>query len=115
VDDAFQGVTRVVRGADLLSSTPWQLDLQAALSLPRPIYGHLPLLVEPDGTKLSKSKRAVPLDPSQVAKGLMTTLTHLSQMPPPELGRSSVKELWNWAFTHWRPQALVGKAEVRCP
>jgi len=60
-------------------------------------------------------KRAVPLDASQVAKGLMTTLTHLSQMPPPELGRSSVKELWNWAFTHWRPQALVGKAEVRCP
>ncbi len=66
VDDAFQGVTRVVRGADLLSSTPWQIDLQAALALPRPIYGHLPLLVEPDGTKLSKSKRAVPLDPSQV-------------------------------------------------
>ena len=56
VDDAFQGVTRVVRGADLLSSTPWQMDLQAALSLPRPIYGHLPLLVEPDGTKLSKSE-----------------------------------------------------------
>lgn len=115
VDDAYQGVTRVVRGADLLSSTPWQLDLQAALSMPRPIYGHLPLLVEPDGTKLSKSKRAVPLDPSQVAKGLITTLTHLSQMPPPELGRSSIKEVWNWAFTHWRPQALAGKAEVRCP
>jgi glutamyl-Q tRNA(Asp) synthetase len=115
VDDAFQGVTRVVRGADLLGSTPWQLDLQAALSLPRPIYGHLPLLVEPDGTKLSKSKRAVPLDPSQVAKGLITTLTHLSQMPPPELGHSSIKEVWNWAFTHWRPQALAGKTEVRCP
>ena len=85
VDDAFQGVTRVVRGADLLSSTPWQMELQAALALPRPIYGHLPLLIEPDGTKLSKSKRSVPLDPSQVAKGLTATLTHLSQIPPPEL------------------------------
>jgi len=115
VDDAFQAVTRVVRGADLMGSTPWQLDLQAALSLPRPIYGHLPLLVEPDGTKLSKSNRSVPVDPSQVAKGLITTLTHLSQTPPPELGRSSIKEVWNWAFTHWRPQALAGKAEVRCP
>ena len=57
VDDAFQEVTRVVRGADLLASTPWQIDLQEALSLPRPIYGHLPLLLEPDGAKLSKSRR----------------------------------------------------------
>jgi glutamyl-Q tRNA(Asp) synthetase len=115
VDDEFQGVTRVVRGADLLDSTPWQLDLQAALSLPQPIYGHLPLVVEPDGTKLSKSRRAVALDPSQVALGLTSTLTLLSQQPPPDLGQASVKEVWNWAFTHWRPQALAGKAEVRCP
>jgi glutamyl-Q tRNA(Asp) synthetase len=115
VDDAFQGVTRVVRGADLLDSTPWQLDLQAALSLPRPIYGHLPLLVEPDGTKLAKSRRSIPLDPAQVSEGLTSTLTLLSQQPPPELGRMPVKEVWKWALTHWRPQALVGKAEVRCP
>jgi glutamyl-Q tRNA(Asp) synthetase len=114
-DDAYQGVTRVVRGADLLDSTPWQLDLQAALSLPRPIYGHLPLVVEPDGAKLSKSAHAVPLDPAQVSEGLTSTLTLLSQHPPPELGRMPIKEVWNWAFTHWRPQALVGSAEVRCP
>ena len=115
VDDAHQQVTRVVRGADLLDSTPWQLDLQAALSLPRPSYGHLPLLVEPDGAKLSKSAHALPLDPSQVAQGLTSTLTLLSQLPPPDLGQASIKEVWNWAFTHWRPQALAGKAEVRCP
>jgi glutamyl-Q tRNA(Asp) synthetase len=115
VDDAFQGVTRVVRGADLLDSTPWQLDLQTALSLPQPIYGHLPLVVEPDGAKLSKSSRTVPLDPAQVSEGLTSTLTLLSQQPPPDLGQASIKEVWNWALTHWRPQALVGKAEVRCP
>jgi glutamyl-Q tRNA(Asp) synthetase len=115
VDDAYQHVTRVVRGADLLDSTPWQLDLQAALSLPRPIYGHLPLVVEADGAKLSKSSRAVSLDPSQVAQGLTSTLTLLSQRPPPELGRLPIKEVWNWALAHWRPQALVGKTEVRCP
>lgn len=108
VDDAFQGVTRVVRGADLLASTPWQMDLQAALSLPTPIYGHLPLLLEPDGTKLSKSRRALPLDPVQVTKGLTTTLTLLSQMPPPDLVHSTVKDVWKWALEHWSPQALAG-------
>ena len=112
VDDAFQGVTRVVRGADLIDSTPWQLDLQAALALPRPIYGHLPLLLEPDGGKLSKSKRAVPLDLSQVAQGLTTTLTLLSQTPPPDLARSTVRDVWEWAFAHWRPQTLAGSHRV---
>ena len=62
VDDAFQGVTRVVRGADLLRSTPWQIDLQVRSRCPQPIYGHLPLLLEPDGAKLSKSQQALPID-----------------------------------------------------
>jgi len=110
VDDAFQQVTRVVRGADLIASTPWQLDLQAALSLTRPIYGHLPLLLEPDGSKLSKSRRAVPLDHSQVAKGLTTTLTLLSQRPPADLERYTVKDAWKWALSHWRPQLLAGNS-----
>jgi glutamyl-Q tRNA(Asp) synthetase len=119
VDDAFQQVTRVVRGADLIASTPWQIDLQEALSLPRPIYGHLPLLLEPDGGKLSKSRRSLPVDPSvtgggpidpaAVSKGLTTTLTLLSQTPPPELVRSTVKDVWKWAFAHWDPQALAGR------
>ena len=113
VDDAYQGVTRVVRGADLIASTPWQIDLQAALGMPQPIYGHLPLLLEPDGAKLSKSKRSVPLDPSQVAKGLTATLTFLSQTPPPELAQSSVQDVWKWALAHWNPQALAGSASVR--
>src|SRR6478752_7525138 len=82
VDDAFQGVTRVVRGTDLMASTPWQIELQSALSLPHPSYGHLPLVVEADGSKLSKSRHAVPVDQSQVAQGLMTTLTLLSHTPP---------------------------------
>ena len=112
VDDAFQEVTRVVRGADLLASTPWQIDLQQALSLPAPIYGHLPLVVEADGAKLSKSNRAVPIDPSRAAEAITSTLTHLSQAPPPELAHSSIKDVWNWAFAHWRPQALAGKTET---
>ena len=113
VDDAFQGVTRVVRGADLLTSTPWQIELQTALGLPQPIYGHLPLLTEPDGAKLSKSRRSVPLDPSQAPQALNLTLTHLSQAPPPELAHASIKDVWKWAVAHWNPQALAGKSMVR--
>jgi glutamyl-Q tRNA(Asp) synthetase len=115
VDDASQGVTRVVRGADLVDSTPWQIDLQSALALPRPIYGHLPLLLESDGAKLSKSRRSVALDVSQVPERLTTTLTLLSQQPPSDLARASVKDVWKWAFAHWDPQALAGKARVHCP
>ena len=113
VDDAFQGVTRVIRGADLLASTPWQIDLQAALSLPRPIYGHLPLVVEADGAKLSKSLRSAPVNPAQVAEGLTLTLTLLSQSPPPDLPRFSVQDIWKWALAHWDPQALAGKTSAR--
>jgi len=112
VDDAFQGITRVVRGADLLSSTPWQIDLQQALSLPRPIYGHLPLLLEPDGARLSKSRRSLPLDLTAVPQALTSTLTHLPQTPPPDLAHSSIKEVWKWAIRHWNPRALAGKTAV---
>jgi len=112
VDDAFQQVTRVVRGADLLASTPWQIDLQSALGLMRPIYGHVPLLVEPDGAKLSKSARGLPLDLTAVSQVLTSTLTLLSQSPPPELAHSSIRDVWKWAIAHWNPQALAGKSQV---
>lgn len=113
VDDAFQGVTRVVRGADLLASTPWQIDLQDALSLRRPRYGHLPVVTEPDGSKLSKSRRALPLDLTSISQLLTSTLTLLSQTPPPELARAPVMDVWKWAFANWRPQALAGRSESR--
>ncbi len=58
VDDAAMGVTQVVRGSDLLSSTPRQLWLQEALDLPHPSYGHVPLLLAPDGRRLAKRDRA---------------------------------------------------------
>jgi glutamyl-Q tRNA(Asp) synthetase len=113
VDDAFQSVTRVVRGADLLASTPWQIDLQRALGLPRPIYGHLPLLTEPDGAKLSKSRRSLPLELTAIPEALTLTLTHLSQAPPADLDHASIKDVWKWAVAHWKPQALAGKTATR--
>jgi glutamyl-Q tRNA(Asp) synthetase len=113
VDDAFQGVTRVVRGADLVGSTPWQIELHDALGLDRPSYGHLPLVTEPDGSKLSKSRRALPLDLTSAPRLLVSTLTYLSQSPPPELAGMTIKDVWNWAFAHWNPQALAGRTEAR--
>jgi glutamyl-Q tRNA(Asp) synthetase len=60
VDDALQGVTQVVRGADLLSSTARQIALQRALGYPTPSYAHLPLVKNPDGSKVSKRDGALP-------------------------------------------------------
>lgn len=125
VDDAWQNVTRVVRGADLIASTPWQIELQDALGLPRPIYGHLPLVTEPGGEKLSKSQRAIPIPTaagvaldghrpalSAVSQALTSTLTLLSHPPPVELAQAPIKEVWGWALAHWRPQALAGQKQV---
>jgi glutamyl-Q tRNA(Asp) synthetase len=114
VDDAFQGVTRVVRGGDLLASTPWQIGLQRALSLPQPIYGHLPLLLGADGTKLSKSRHSLPLDLTSASSVLFSTLTYLSQAPPEDLAGAPIKDVWNWGVAHWNPQALVGKTRIDC-
>lgn len=67
VDDAEQGVNQVVRGADLLRSTPRQIALQRALGLPTPSYAHLPLVVRPDGSKIGKRDGAFPLPPLSAA------------------------------------------------
>ena len=79
VDDARQGVTDVVRGADLLDSTAWQISLQRALGLPTPRYAHLPLITEPGGAKLAKSRRSVALEPERAGPQLWQALTLLRQ------------------------------------
>jgi glutamyl-Q tRNA(Asp) synthetase len=115
VDDASLGVTEVVRGADLLSSTPRQILLQRALGLPTPRYGHLPVLTEPDGRKLAKSRRALPLTVDAPTPQLWQVLCWLEQDPPPELAHAPVRELWAWAIRHWRPDRLAGIRERRLP
>jgi glutamyl-Q tRNA(Asp) synthetase len=80
VDDAEQGVTQIVRGADLLHSTPRQIALQRALGYPTPVYGHLPLVVNADGAKLGKRDAALPLptlDEARVRETLAAALRHL--------------------------------------
>jgi len=102
VDDAEAGITHVVRGADLLASTPRQIFLQQCLGLPTPGYAHLPVAVNAAGEKLSKQTRAAPVDISRPGPALFAALDFLGQRPPPELSRATVAELWAWACANWR-------------
>ena len=102
VDDAAQGITQVVRGADLLPSTPSQIHLQHLLGLPTPGYCHLPVAYGTDGDKLSKQTGAPPLDPNQPRPALIKALQHLGQHPPAELEHAPLADLWQWAFEHWK-------------
>lgn len=79
VDDADQRITDVVRGADLLDSTPRQILLQRALGLPQPSYAHLPLLLDAHGRKLSKTDAAHPVDPNDPLPALRTAWSELGQ------------------------------------
>lgn len=113
VDDAAQGISDVVRGFDLLDNTPWQRQLQHALGLPEPRYLHLPLILGPDGQKLSKQNHAPPLPESEHAARplLHAALVALDQAPPDALAESPVSEQLSWALSHWsvariRPQAM---------
>jgi glutamyl-Q tRNA(Asp) synthetase len=115
LDDARQGVTDVVRGADLLDSTPWQVALQQALQLPTPRYLHLPLVVEADGKKLAKSKHSVPVDPRAGGALLHQALTLLHQQPPPGLHTEPPPVVLEWACRHWDPGRLAGVSQVPVP
>jgi glutamyl-Q tRNA(Asp) synthetase len=108
VDDAAQGITDVVRGADLLGSTARQIVLQDALRIPRPAYMHLPIAVGLTGLKLSKSEDAPALSRSSPAAQVVAALGFLRQAPPADLGHASLDEVWQWAIGHWRPQRCAG-------
>jgi glutamyl-Q tRNA(Asp) synthetase len=77
VDDAYQGITGVVRGADLLDSTPRQIHLQKLLGLPSPTYRHVPVVTNEKGEKLSKQTLAAPLDLTKTAEQLDAALRFL--------------------------------------
>lgn len=108
VDDAWQGITEVVRGEDLLDNTPRQIYLQELLGLPRPRYRHLPLVTDAMGRKLSKQTHAPALDDDRAAENIVAALDRLGLMPPAALRAASVTELLDWAVQQWRDRFAVG-------
>jgi glutamyl-Q tRNA(Asp) synthetase len=112
VDDAFQGISAVVRGADLLHSTPRQMFLQRMLSLPTPMYAHLPVVTDMNGIKLSKSAGAAAIDIDRPACELWRALEFLQQAPPAHLRRAGLATLWEWAIQHWQLQRLNGQRQA---
>lgn len=105
VDDAWQGITEVVRGSDLIDSTPRQILLQQALGLPRPGYLHLPLVCDASGRKLSKQHRDLAVDPSDPLPALDLALKLLG-CPPPQGLRTRPEHRLYWAQEHWSLEAL---------
>lgn len=102
VDDSDEGITEVIRGADLISSTAPQQYLQACLKRSSPSYGHHPLmLAEHSNIKLSKASHAPAITAQAAVTNLIKVLTFLNQQPPAELMSASLAELWQWAISHW--------------
>ncbi|HEX5277548.1 MAG TPA: tRNA glutamyl-Q(34) synthetase GluQRS [Fluviicoccus sp.] len=101
VDDADQGVTHVVRGADLLDNTCRQLYLQQRLGLPQPVYAHIPLIVNANGEKLSKQTGALALDSRRAGELLWLALDLLGQHPDVALMAESPENILAEAVRRW--------------
>lgn len=102
VDDAFQNITHVVRGIDLIDSTPRQIYLQQCLKLPSVKYTHLPVILNSQGEKLSKQTGAKGIGTVANIPLLIECLDFLGQMPPAELKTESLASVWQWAIEHWK-------------
>ena len=103
-DDADQGITHIVRGQDLLVSTPRQIYLQRCLGFATPHYAHLPLLVNKHGQKWSKQTLAPALDENHKEQLLRQVLQYLNLPPAPEVSRPQA--LLSWAIEHWQPHKI---------
>ncbi len=111
VDDEFQGITQIVRGADLLDSTSRQICLQKALGYTTPDYMHLPVALSTDGRKLGKRFQTDPLVHQDPVHAVGQALGFLGQHPPL---RCSLDALWGWALKHWNSD-LVPRSKAILP
>tara|TARA_R110001599_G_scaffold64147_2_gene180250 strand:+ start:17554 stop:18489 length:936 start_codon:yes stop_codon:yes gene_type:complete len=114
VDDAAQAITDVVRGADLLDSTPRQHLLQQLLGHPTPRYAHLPVLTDAGGQKLSKQNLAPAIDPDTPERNLRAALAALGQTPPPATANTA-NAILAFALAHWTPAAVPAQPAVAGP
>ena len=117
MDDADQGITEVLRGQDLLDSTPRQIYLQQRLNLPTPTYAHIPILLNPDGQKLSKRTLAPEAETRHPGPLLGYLLALLQHPLPPDLVSAPVTDILAWAREQWDLTRLrgLGPARVTSP
>ena len=108
VDDARQNITEIVRGSDLLDSTPRQIYLQQLLGYTTPGYCHLPLAVDDDGNKISKSEGGASVEIKYKEKLLCKSLAFLGQNPPGDLSDSSINDIWKWSIENWDVSLVPG-------
>jgi len=104
LDDEFQNISEVVRGADLLESTARQIWLQTCLGFKHPQYAHIPLAIHEDGLKLSKSHNADPVRTLPPEALLNLGLNFLGQDAP----RAGLAETWQWALENWSLSRVPG-------
>ncbi len=102
MDDAAQGVNHVVRGADLLDSTPRQIYLQQLLGIDTPHYAHVPVATNTQGEKLSKQTLARALDTNRSNIEVFEALSFLGQRPPEAIKNATLDEVWRWAISNWQ-------------
>jgi len=112
-DDAEQGITDIVRGADLLSSTPQHLYLQQQLGLAQPSYSHLPVAMHDNGQKLSKSHQDLAIQYCSPVKLISSALEFLNQSPPQSLHNATLDEFWHWAVLNWDLNKVTKSREIR--
>ncbi|MEO0973372.1 MAG: tRNA glutamyl-Q(34) synthetase GluQRS, partial [Pseudomonadota bacterium] len=112
VDDHAQGITHIVRGTDLLTSTYRQLLVLRRLGLPRPRYAHVPVAVTASGQKLSKQSGARSIETAPVSPLLHRALAYLQQRPPTELVDASPDDVLAWAIDAWAPDKFWGKRQI---
>jgi len=112
IDDFDQGISEIIRGIDLLDSTPRQIHLQRLLDYRTPAYLHIPVAENAEGQKLSKLTGAPAIPLENINRTLVTALEALGQQPPPELAMSSLDDIWVWSIKHWQPTVLADQAAI---
>ncbi|MGB5352524.1 MAG: tRNA glutamyl-Q(34) synthetase GluQRS [Woeseia sp.] len=115
VDDAEEGITEVVRGIDLLDSTPRHIYLQRLLDLPTPRYLHIPVAENEQGQKLSKLTGAAGLPLAEPRPLIIKALQALGQAASDDLAACSTAEIWRWAIANWNPRAIAGQRSLTYP
>jgi glutamyl-Q tRNA(Asp) synthetase len=111
-DDHEQGITEVVRGIDLLDSTPRHIHLQRLLGFKSPDYSHIPVAENTDGQKLSKLTGATEIDLREVRPMLVSALAVLGQRPAEDLAASSLESIWGWAAENWQLGVMSGQKSI---